>query len=88
MGFELRGKLVSMRALHHENQVGPVEQFGRDRILRIVIQARRGNLDARPVQKHLFCRRTTQAILAADEEYVSQERFSAIEYQQAATRCH
>jgi hypothetical protein len=58
IGFELGVELVSMSALHDEDDVGPTYEFRRYRILRIVIEACRTALDVLAQGEHLLRSRT------------------------------
>ena len=61
-----------MGALHDEDDVGPVEVVGRDRLLRIGRQAGGGGLDAGPAGEHPLGRGGAEAVAGAEEEEVGQ----------------
>jgi hypothetical protein len=66
--FEFGRKLEAMGALHHKDDVRPLQQLGRDRVFRIVVEARGGRLDAGPVREDLLRRWAAEPVLAADEK--------------------
>ena len=57
-----------MGLLHYEDYVCPLHQLWRQRIVGIVISARRAALDSRVVSKHLLGRWASEPILTAYEE--------------------
>ena len=61
-----------MRFLHDEDDVGPLDQFGGQRILGVVVCPGRRDFDVRPGRKDLFGGRATKFILAAYEQDVFQ----------------
>jgi len=69
-GTEFPVQLVPVGLLHHEDDVGPFDLLGRQHHVRVVRDAGRVSLDARPGRKDLFGGRAAQAIGAADEEDV------------------
>ena len=67
---ELLEQLVAMRPLHHEDDVGPFDEFIVERSLGVVVGSRRCHFDVSPSAEHLLGRRASQAILTADEKNV------------------
>ena len=61
-------------ALHDEDDIGPVQQLRRDRLVRVGGQAGGGRLHARPVGEDLLGGGGAEAVAGADEEEVGQER--------------
>lgn len=61
-----------MRPLHDEDDVGPLNQLGRARLLRIRRQPRRRRLHPRPIREHLLSRGRAKAVAGAEEEKVGQ----------------
>ena len=65
---ELGSDFVSVRLLHDEDDLGPLNQLWRQWIVCIVIRPRRGAFDSRVACEYLLSRWATQAILATDEK--------------------
>ena len=61
-------------ALHDEDEVGPGEVVGRDRLLRIERQAGGGGLDAGAGREDALGRGGAEAVAGAEEEEVGQGR--------------
>lgn len=51
--------LAALCLLHHENCIGPLNQFIRKRIFRLVLDDRRGNLKTFDIGEYLFRSRTS-----------------------------
>jgi hypothetical protein len=65
---ELGSDFVSVRLLHDEDDLCPLNQLWRQWIVCIMIRPRRGTFDSRMACEYLLSRWATQAILATDEE--------------------
>ena len=72
VGLEAFLELVAVGPLHDEDDIGPLHQFGRDGLFRVMVQPGRGGLDAGPLGEHLLGRRGAEAVLGADEKEVGQ----------------
>ena len=62
---------VSMRPLHHEDEVRPLDQFVAQSILCIVVRSRRQGVDTLNVSKDVISRWTAKPILTAHEQIVA-----------------
>lgn len=60
--------LVAVCALHHEDRIGPSDQFARQWIFRVMIDAGRIDFDPGMSGEDLLRGRAPQAVLTADEE--------------------
>lgn len=75
MGFELGRELGAVRALHDEDDVRPLQQLRRNRVVGVGFQAGRGRLDTGPVCKDLLGGRATEPVLATDEKNIERHEF-------------
>src|SRR5215217_4668963 len=66
--FEAFLKPVPVRFLHHEDRVRPGDEFGRRRVLRVVVEPGRGDLDAFMRREDLLRRGAAKPVLAAQEQ--------------------
>ena len=66
--LELTRELPLVLMLHHENDLGPLNEFGRQRVFCVAIRASRRALKTRAVGERLLSRWTAQPILAANEQ--------------------
>lgn len=85
MRLEFTREFGFVSELHHEDQIGPLDQLGSQRILRSTIQSGRSALNARMLREDLFGRRAAPAVHAADEEDSLQ--FLIPRMLKAAARC-
>ena len=67
---EVVGELALVLLLHNEDDLGPLDQFGRQRVVCAAVGAGRGRFETWSVGEHLLGSRTAEAVLAADEEEV------------------
>ena len=62
-------QLTAVHLLHDEDHVGPPYQLGRERVVGVVVSARRVHLQVLPAREHLLGGGAAQPILAAHEQH-------------------
>lgn len=65
---EVVGELPLMLRLHYVDDVGPLDQFRRQRVVCAAVGAGGGRLNAGAVGEYLLGSRAAEAVLAANEE--------------------
>src|SRR3990167_2470801 len=58
-----------MAAFHHQDQLGPLEQFGADGVVSIAVNPSRGGFYPRPIGETLFGGGAAQAVLGANKQH-------------------
>lgn len=74
---EVVGEFPLVLLLHHEDDVGPLDQFGRERVVGPAVGAGRSSFETGPVAEYLLSSGAAEAVLAADEGEVQAQRCSA-----------
>ena len=65
---EVVGELALVLLLHDEDDVSPLNQLGRERVVGTAIRAGRSSFETGPVGEYLPGSGAAEAVLAADEE--------------------
>tara|TARA_R110000764_G_scaffold218057_2_gene305350 strand:- start:119 stop:355 length:237 start_codon:yes stop_codon:yes gene_type:complete len=73
VGPEAALEFGAVAALHHEDEVGPVDQFGGALFVRIAGKAGGGGLDAGVCREQLLGRGRAEAVAGTEEEEVGQD---------------